>query len=115
MFLCQLKGKCINAALNLLEKINTKPSVLVSQKCILKTEGLKTHQSLPVFATFCLFLPVWCGFGSATMLTSEKHHYELVSKMSAKIAGENLNTPWTKKKIITFAIKTHFSSYYIFV
>jgi len=29
-----------------------------------------THQSFPVLLTFCLFLPIWCAFGSATMLTS---------------------------------------------
>lgn len=72
--LCPIKGKCIKYRNKTIKKINTKPSALVSQKYILKSEGLKTHQSLPVFATFCLFLPVWCGFGSATMLTSEKHH-----------------------------------------
>lgn len=82
--LCLLTGSVLNTAFKLSEKINIKPSALVSQKCILKFEGLKTHQSLPVFATFCLFLPVWCGFGSATMLTSEKHHYELVSKNVSK-------------------------------
>jgi len=83
---CPLKGKRIKYRNETIRKknIHTKPSALVSQKCILKSEGLKTHQSLPVFATFCLFLPVWCGFGSATMLTSEKYHYGLVSKKSAQ-------------------------------
>jgi hypothetical protein len=65
-----------NAALKLSQKCNTKSLCIYFTKNIyvLKFGGLKTHQSLPVFATFCLFLPVWCGFGSATMFTSEKYY-----------------------------------------
>jgi hypothetical protein len=80
-------GNCSsNAALELSQKYNTKKKAvhLFHKKkkiCILKFGGLKTHQSLPVFATFCLFLPVWCGLGSATMFTSEKYYWGLVSKM----------------------------------
>jgi len=100
--LCPIKGKCIKYGSEIIRKKYPYKTLCIglTKIYILKSEGLKTHQSLPVFATFCLFLPVWCGFGSATMLTSEKYHYELVSKKSAKrkkLAGENLNTPCTKK------------------